>query len=611
VKDTAGTLTYSKKNSSPAQPPARFDRLSKKESPRAAAIAGGALDLFRPVILGLIAGCWIAGGIALGLGVPVQGGQSEPVADPNAACAPCHREIYERYRKTPMANASGPAENGLIPADFEHTASGVHYKVFAQGAQAWLSYEREGAPAGRELNGREPLRYFLGSGKRGRTYLFERQGYWFESPINWYAKKQMWDMAPNYLSAHEAPLTLPVDPGCLHCHFTGADRALKDARNHYAGEPFASVGITCAACHGDPAAHLASGGKVHMAEIDRMEPVRRDSVCLNCHLEGQAAVVREGKEIESFVPGDNLFEFALFFVRAGEDGSGGRATSQWEALLKSQCKQKSGDKLTCTTCHDPHGSPSPDERVAFYRQRCLQCHQQAGFAASHHPENADCTACHMARPPSNDIAHEQVTDHWIRKRVSEERLPLATTGALIVVGGFAAGDRDLGLAYAQMAARGDRQAGERALELLRSAERQTGGAVQDHELHAQLGFLNQLSGEKEAAADEYQKALEADPYDSLAAGNLALIAAQQHQVAEAAGLWNSVFNHDPVEVGAGLNLAVVECEAGQRDASLATLTRVLSFAPDNGRARSMLGAIRSGQQSCGSGASAGAGQPGH
>jgi hypothetical protein len=68
----------------------------------------------------------------------------------------------------------------------------------------------------------------------------------------------------------------------------------------------------------------------------------------------------------------------------------------------------------------------------------------------------------MARPPSNDIAHEQVTDHWIKKTVSQERLPLATSGDLEVVGGTRAGDRDLGLAYAQMAARGDRQSGHSA-----------------------------------------------------------------------------------------------------------------------------------------------------
>jgi predicted CXXCH cytochrome family protein len=497
-----------------------------------------------------------------------------------------------------MANASGPATEGLMPADFRHAPSGVHYKVFEQGSQVWLSYEREGASTGHELNGRQELRYFIGSGKRGKTYLFEQQGYWFESPINWYAKQQMWDMAPNYLNARKMPLTLPVDPGCLGCHASGVSSALKDARNHYAAAPFASGGITCAACHGDGTAHIASAGKVELANIDNLKPVRRDSVCLACHLEGQAAVVHEGKERNAFAPGDNLFDYVLFFVRSSERGSGGRATSQWEALLRSECKRKSGDRLTCTTCHDPHASPSPTERVAFYRRKCLQCHSQTGFAEGHHPENPGCSACHMARPPSNDIAHEQVTDHWIKKRVSQDRLPLEIAGDLVAVGGIAAGERDLGLAYAQMAARGDKQAREKALQLLRRAEKQAGGAPSDHELHAELGFLDQLAGESQESAEEYRQALKSDSYNSLAAGNLALIEAQQHHYAEAARLWNLVFNRDPVQLDAGVNLAVVECGAGQRSATLATLDRLLTFDPDNDRARAMMGAIRSGKQSC-------------
>jgi predicted CXXCH cytochrome family protein len=521
--------------------------------------------------------------------------------DPNLACASCHKEIYDRYRTTPMANASGPAADGLTPADFRHEPSGIHYKVFEQSDQVWLSYQREANTAtGSKLDGRQQLLYFLGSGKRGRTYLFQQQGYWFEAPINWYAKKQLWDMPPNYLAAREMPLTLAVDPGCLHCHASGVASALPDARNHYAAAPFAYGGITCSECHSDGTAHIASGGKAFMPKIDSLEPLRRDSVCLNCHLEGQAAVIRQGKQLQNFTPGDNLFDYALFFVYGSESGSGGRATSQWEALLKSACKLQSGDKLTCTTCHDPHGSPSGSERVAFYRQRCLQCHNQSGFAQNHHPENPDCTSCHMARPPSNDIAHEQVTDHWIKKRVTQERLSPATTGQLQVVGGFPVGDRDLGLAYAQMAVRGDRQAGIRAIQLLRRAEEQTAGAPLDHELHAQLGLLEQLNGDTQQEADyEYRLAIAADSNDSIAGGNLALIQAEQHHYSEAIRLWDEVFTHDPVQLGAGLNLAVVQCGAGQRAAALGTLERLLTFSPDNKRAQAMAAEIRSGKQRCG------------
>ncbi len=530
----------------------------------------------------------------------VQARPNGDTRDPNAACAPCHREIYERYRTTPMANASGPAIDGFIPADIVHSASGIHYRVTEEAGNLWLSYERESASPDRALNGRQELRYFLGSGKRGRTYLFEQSGYWFEAPINWYAKTHIWDMAPNHAADREMPFTMPVDLGCLHCHASNVARALREARNLYAGEPFAHGGITCAACHGDSDAHIASNGKVRMLDIDALQAVRRDSVCLNCHLEGQAAVIRNGREMENFTPGDDLFDYALYFVYRRENGSGGRATSQWEALLRSECKKKSGDRLTCTTCHDPHKSPSPQEKVAFYRQKCLQCHNTADFAEKHHPENADCTACHMARPPSNDIAHEQVTDHWIKKRISNDRLPLATTGELEAVGGVIADDRDLGLAYAQMAERGDRQAGERAISLLERAEYTESGARHDHTLHEQLGFLKQQNGQPAAAAEEYQMALEADRYSTLAAGDLALLKAGDHQYAEASRLWKQVFDDDPSQLAAGMNQAIVECGLGERASALATLTRILEFSPDDEEASAMAREIRAGSQKCAS-----------
>lgn len=495
-----------------------------------------------------------------------------------------------------MANASGPAIDGFIPADFVHKTSGVHYRIEKTADTVWLTYERDNPD--QPLNGRQQLRYFLGSGRRGRTYLFEQRGYWFEAPINWYAKKRIWDMTPHYLDAKEMPLTLPVDPGCLHCHASGAAHSLPDARNHYATEPFAAGGITCAACHGDPRKHLASGGKIRMLDIEALEPVRRDSICLNCHLEGQAAVARQGKHIEDFAPGDNLSDYMLFFVYRAPDESGARATSQWEALLKSACKQKSGDTMTCTTCHDPHSSPAPDKRVEYYRSKCLQCHNAGNFATKHHPENRDCTACHMARPPSNDIAHEQVTDHWIRKRISNEPLPRVTSGNLVAVGGTPADDRDLGLAYVQMAARGDGTAGRRALQLLRKAETEDAEADGDYEMHAQLGFLEQIAGDTTRAAAEYRKALEADPYDSLAAGDLALIDAQRKDYGSAIRLWQQVVRHDPTQLRAALNLAIVECEEGDGADALDALHRLTEFSPDDVAARELKTRLQSRSEPC-------------
>jgi predicted CXXCH cytochrome family protein len=524
-------------------------------------------------------------------------GVPQTPSDPNAACASCHRAIYDRYRRTPMANGSGPAVDGFTPADFIHQASGIHYRIYEDAGRIFMSYDRASSAPGGALHGRQQLIYFLGSGKRGRTYLFEQQGYWFEIPINWYTKKGIWDMTPNYLSAKEMPLTLPVDFSCLRCHASTVQRSLPDARNHFASQPFLEGGVTCNSCHGDPAAHLASKGRAPILNPAQLDPIQRDSVCLNCHLEGKVIVVRQGKSLADFKPGDNLFDYARFFVRARESGSGGRATSQWEALEQSACKRASGDKLTCTTCHDPHSSPSPEERVQFYRQSCLGCHSQPIYATRHHPEQPDCASCHMPRSSTTDIAHEQVTDHRIQIP-GAVRAATPSGDTLVALHETSVSDRDLGLAYAQIAAHGDETAARRAYKLLQSAEQQEGHDSADHELYTELGFLDQLMGQPSAAQGEYQSALQADAFDSVAQGNFALIDARNHDYASAIQLWQAAFDHDPAQIAAGENLAEVECGLGRHDAALATLDRVLLFSPDDQRARSMQNAIRSGTMPC-------------
>ena len=172
----------------------------------------------------------------------VSGTTPSVAGDNDSACAGCHREIYDRYNQTPMARASGTALEGLLLGSFQHQASGVQYDVFLRDRNAWMSYRR--APGGGTgptdwaLSGERQLSYFIGSGRRGRTYLYEESGLWFEAPINYYSKKRIWDMAPNFQASRNMPDGLPIDSNCLHCHATDVQSALPAARNRYVGVPF-------------------------------------------------------------------------------------------------------------------------------------------------------------------------------------------------------------------------------------------------------------------------------------------------------------------------------------------------------------------------------------
>src|SRR5258708_2057568 len=51
------------------------------------------------------------------------------VAEADIACRNCHEKIYDRYRKTFMANGSGLAKDLVKPGEFHHTASGIDYSI--------------------------------------------------------------------------------------------------------------------------------------------------------------------------------------------------------------------------------------------------------------------------------------------------------------------------------------------------------------------------------------------------------------------------------------------------------------------------------------------------
>jgi tetratricopeptide (TPR) repeat protein len=507
--------------------------------------------------------------------------------NPDAICAGCHREIWEKFKRTPMARGSGAAVDGLLQGGFLHAASGIRYNVFLRDGKAWMSYDRD---AGSEipneqavLHGEKQLVYFIGSGHRGRTYLYREKDLWFEAPINYYGKKQLWDMAPNYSATRIMPAALPIDSNCLHCHATGVQTALPEARNKYDGPPFQQGGIGCAACHGDPSKHLVQQGHGPIVDPAKLAPGRRDSTCLQCHLEGDVAIYRAGTSLAQFRAGDDLADYAVYFVKASAESGGGRASSQYEALLRSACKVASGDKLTCTTCHDPHSSPGAEERISYFRNKCLTCHTGPQMATGHHPEQKDCAICHMPTREPTDISHEQATDHNIQRRppttASALRLrDLETSDELLPVGNVAAGDRELGLAYAQLAEHGNQKAGQKAFRLLQKAEK---GGASDVQLHTQFGFIEQMSGDRASARKEYEDALIEDPYEATALGNLAVLDAASGRTTDAVNLLQRVVDANPSQMAAGLNLAFIECRIGDKKKALEILMGLSRFNPDD------------------------------
>jgi Tetratricopeptide repeat/Cytochrome c554 and c-prime/Doubled CXXCH motif (Paired_CXXCH_1) len=517
----------------------------------------------------------------------------------NEACARCHAAIYDSYRPTPMAHASGPASENLIAGGLRSKTSGVDYRIYTQTGKVWLSFERPGDPL---VRGKRELLYYIGQGRRGRTYLFSVDGFVFESPVNWYTDRHLWDMAPGYANASEAPMNLPALSSCLDCHVSGIRPPIEGTENRYKTPLFAQSGVSCERCHGPGAAHAAGGAIVNPAKL---APARRDAICMQCHLEGNAAIERPGKHLYQFRPGDDLSDYVRYYVTVNQSPAGLGANSQFEALAQSGCKKKSGNAMSCISCHNPHGSPSPEERTAFYRGKCLACHG-AAFGEKHHANQPDCTKCHMPADPSIDIAHTEVTDHRIPRRPTTipppEIVPansLSSVPRLVPFPASAAADHDLrdkALAWETLAEAGNEAAAKPAEQLLRQALAES---PSDPALLSALGYIEQKRGHTNDSRELYQRALAHDPNLIDAATNLGVLEARAGHMHDAIVLWQSAFQRAPGRSSIGMNLARAFCSAGQTDKARDTTLRVLEFNPDLDAAKHLLHDLNQSPSKCG------------
>ncbi len=498
----------------------------------------------------------------------------------NGACRPCHAAIADSYARTAMGRTSGPAFPP-IEGTFRHARSGVTYRVYGSGDAAWLSYDRGGS---KPLHGAVRLEYYVGSNTRGRTFLFDIDGFWYQSPVNYYAARNVWDMSPGYAGLQSMELNHPVDRTCLFCHASRRQQPVRGTRNRFENEPFLQAGVGCERCHGPGSEHV--NGRGSMVNPAKLDPERRDSICVQCHLEGNARIARSGHSEDDFAPGRVFADYVAVFVPEDNARLRRGAVSHVESLAISRCKRESGAAMSCITCHDPHVQPDPAAKVEYYRAKCVACHEP--LAARHHPDQRDCTTCHMPRRESADISHTVVTDHRILRKPQDGRSEPPAGDRLVEFGRGTADPRDLGLAYGEIAERGNAFAAREALRLLESVRRQHPA---DPDVLTRLAYLHQLRGTTAEARRDYEAALEADPDRAVAAANLAVFYAQAGKLGPAIALWRRAFADNPDLSEIGVNLARALCDAGDENGARDALKRVLEHNPDLDDARQTEAAI--------------------
>jgi tetratricopeptide (TPR) repeat protein len=494
----------------------------------------------------------------------------------NRACASCHLSIYQSYSKTPMALTSGPTGNNLIEGSFEHSPSAMRYHVYQKDGKAFLSYQRMD---GATMRGTQELQFFVGSGRRGRSYLFGVDGFLYQSPASYYSQKKRWDMSPGYESSREMPFNRAIESSCLACHASQV-RAVSSTNNRYEAVPFAQDGIGCERCHGPGGEHIK--GKSPMIDPARLEPARRDSVCAQCHMSGEARINQPGRNVGMFRPGDLLADYVLDYIYEGDFNYAYKAISHVEALAQSRCKLESGDRMSCLSCHDPHSLPPAEEKAAYFREKCLACHLQAKVSVElkqHFDNRYDCRGCHMPAMPGLSIGHTTLTDHRILRKPLTAGPPQRPATRLIQFGAKQADTRGLGLAYAELAARDNQPF--YASEARRLLTEALPSCAKDAEVLTRLAYLHQTKGETEQAAALYEKALQNDPHKTVAQVNLGVLYAQRGRIDRAIELWRNALASNPGLSEASINLALALLTQGDKREARDVLVKALRFDPDS------------------------------
>lgn len=332
-----------------------------------------------------------------------------------ATCARCHASKTATQQKHAMARAAVRAGDAEILRQHDHLSFRLgpyREEIVTKGGKSVLTVTGGAAPLSTELL------WAFGVGHLGQTYVYEKNGSYYESHLTFFASTQDLNITPGQSLAtprsHEDAAGRRMPPAesraCFACHTTAS------VTNNQLDVNSAVPGVTCEACHGPGSSHVLamnSGAQEQDADLimnpSRLNPVDSVDFCGACHRTWEDVVTNIGL-------GALNLRFAPY------------------RLENSKCWSKPDARLTCVACHDPHQPLEHD--AAAYDSRCLQCHANRSGAKttadrgsdkrdsdkrdSDHPGAAcpvstkNCTTCHMPKVESS-IQHSTFTDHWISK----------------------------------------------------------------------------------------------------------------------------------------------------------------------------------------------------
>jgi hypothetical protein len=336
-----------------------------------------------------------------------------------SSCRKCHERIVDSFMETAHFRTSALADAHAIKGSFSegqnvlHTRSqDTYFKMerrLKEDENAFYQTAYQSTLSGVKSR-TEQIDLVIGSGRKGQSYLYWKNGLLFQLPVSFLAERGGWANSPGYVDG-EVNFGRLIPPRCLECHATafrieGALPAIRYSSDY-------ELGISCQNCHGDGSRHVEyhaghpgeATGKYILNPAAFSREQKLDN-CALCH-----SGMRELKRPSfTYKPGEKLEDFLM--AATSQINPTPEVHGNQVGLLELSKCFRSSPAMSCSTCHNVHQQERDLTQLA---RRCLQCHQvkqckQAGKTGVHLMER--CIDCHMPNQESKLVRIETATTKY-------------------------------------------------------------------------------------------------------------------------------------------------------------------------------------------------------
>jgi len=330
-----------------------------------------------------------------------------------AACAGCHKNIFDAYMGTAHYHTSRPANTSTVKGSF---TAPDHIFTYSNATGVVMEARDSGLFQAAYNNGvpQESHRFdvVVGSGRKAQTYLYWQDGKYFQLPLSYFVPAHSWANSPGFPGDHPK-FDRMIPSTCFGCHSSMVGKST-DMQGVHIVESFEKnqviYGIDCERCHGPAAEHVQFHNDhpqekkaMYMTRIAELKNQQKLDMCALCH----SGLGTPQKSMFDFKPGDALSDYFFpEFTAPKRTAQMDVHGTQYQLFTASKCFMKSND-MNCSSCHSPHNSES--NNMELFSQRCMHCHNTANHnfcKLAELPANTlakNCIDCHMPALPSSNI----------------------------------------------------------------------------------------------------------------------------------------------------------------------------------------------------------------